>query len=138
MTKRKAGRPKIMTPLVEKSLVLAFMNGYSVQEACRYAGIHRATFYRHLDIHPDFAERVEDAKERPVMMARKTVVEALAKGHTPTAKWYLSRKDPEFSTSNQAFMSATHRQEDAKQAATISRLEHEVRVLTDKLEPKDS
>lgn len=137
MTKRKSGRPKIITPLVEKSLELAFMNGLSAQEACRYAGIHRATFYRHLEKHPDFAERVEAAKERLVNMARKTVVESLAAGHTPTAKWYLARKDPEFSTSNQAFMSATHRQEDARQAANLARLEHQVRVLTDKLESKD-
>ena len=136
MTKRKSGRPKIITPLVEKSLLLAFMNGYSALEACKYAGIHRATFYRHLDTHPDFAERVEDAKERPVMMARKTVVEALAKGHTPTAKWYLSRKDPEFSTSNQAFMSQTHRAEDMKRNAQLARLEHQVRVLSAELDSK--
>ena len=138
MTKRKAGRPKIMTKLVEKSLELAFMNGYTAQEACMYAGIHPATFYRHLETHPDFAERIEDAKEKLVNMARKRVVESIASGHVPTAKWYLSRKDPEFSTSYQAYASATHRHEDAKQAATISRLEHQIRVLTDKLESKDS
>ena len=138
MAKRKAGRPKIITPLVEKSLELAFMNGFSAQEACRYAGIHRATFYRYIETHPDFAERVEAAKARPVNMARKTVIEALAKGHTPTAKWYLSRKDPEFSTSNQAYMSETHRQDDARRAATISRLEHQVRVLSAELESKNS
>ena len=138
MTKRKSGRPKIMTKLVEKSLELAFMNGFSAQEACRYAGIHRATFYRYLEKHPDFAERVAVAKERPMNMARKTVVGAIAAGHLPTSKWLLARKDPEFSTSNQAFMSATHREEDARRAATISRLEHQVRVLSDKLESKDS
>jgi hypothetical protein len=138
MTKRKAGRPKIITPLVEKSLEMAFMNGLSAQEACEYAGIHRATFYRHLETHPDFAERVEIAKERPMNMARQTVVKSLASGHVPTAKWYLSRKDPEFSTSNQAFMSQTHIQEDARRAATISRLEHQVRVLSDQLESKNA
>jgi hypothetical protein len=125
-----------MTPLVEKSLEMAFMNGLSAQEACKYAGIHRATFYRHLEEHPDFAERVEIAKERPMNMARQTVVKAIAAGHVPTSRWLLGRKDPEFSTSNQAFMSATHKQEDARRAATISRLEHQVRVLTDKLESK--
>jgi hypothetical protein len=137
MTKRKAGRPKTITKLVEKSLELAFMNGYSAQAACNYAGIHRATFYRHIEKHPDFAERVEVAKETLVNIARKTVVDSLAT-NTANAKWYLAHKDPEFSTSNQAFMSATHRQEDARRAATISRLEHQVRVLSDKLESKTS
>jgi hypothetical protein len=113
------------------------MNGYSAQEACRYAGIHRATFYRHLEEHPDFAERVEAAKETLVNIARKGVVDAIVAGHISTSRWLLSRQDPEFSTSYQAFMSATHKEEDARQAATISRLEHQVRVLTDKLEPKD-
>lgn len=138
MTKRKAGRPKIITPLVEKSLELAFMHGYSAQEACSYAGIHRATFYRYVDTHPDFAERIEAAKERPMNMARKTVVEAIVKGHIPTSKWYLSRKDPEFSNSNQAIMSQTHRAEDMKRNAQLARLEHKVRVLSAELESKKS
>ena len=130
MTKRKAGRPKIMTKLVEKSLEMAFMNGLSAQQACAYAGIHRATYYRHLETHPDFAERVKIAKERPLNMARQTVVKAIAAGHLPTSRWYLGRNDPEFSTSYQAYASATHRQEDAKRAADIARLEHQVRVLS--------
>jgi hypothetical protein len=136
MTKRKAGRPKIFTPQVEKSLELAFIYGYSTQEACRHAGVHRATFYRYVETHPDFAERVEAAKQTLSLMARKTVVDALASGHTPTAKWYLSRKDPEFSLSNQAYMSTSHRQEDARRIADISRLEHEVRLLSAELESK--
>jgi ACT domain-containing protein len=138
MTKRKAGRPKTITKLVENSLVLAFSNGYNTQEACRHAGIHRATFYRHLETHPDFAERVEAAKETLVNLARKRVVDAIAKGHIPTSRWYLAHKDPEFSTSYQAFMSATHIQEYARRAAIIARLEHQVRVLSDKLEAKST
>ncbi len=96
MGKTKPGRPKIMSRYVESALLQSFMHGLNTSEACDSAGIHRSTFYRYTKAHPEFADRVEIAKTDIVNVARRTVSKKITEGSLSTAKWYLSRKDPEF------------------------------------------
>lgn len=62
--KKSIGRPhkvdyKIMTKLAD-----SIQHNSTITEACRYAGISRDTFYRHLSHKSVFAEKIAQAKDR--------------------------------------------------------------------------
>jgi hypothetical protein len=96
MARKKPGRPKIMSPIAENALLQSFRHGLNVSEACTSAGIHRATFYRHIENSPEFEIQVGAAKTEAIIMARYTIVKEIEAGNLSVAKWYLSRKDPDF------------------------------------------
>lgn len=85
------GRPTVMTPEVVNKLEEVFALGGTDSEACFYAGISKQTLYNYQEINPDFIDRKEALKERPVLLARQTVVKAM-KDDPLTARWYLERK----------------------------------------------
>ena len=87
------GRPTVMTDLVLKKLEEAFAWGCSDKEACIYADISEKTLYNYQDKNEDFLQRKELLKERPVLLARKTVVENLEKNPNLALK-FLERKAP--------------------------------------------
>lgn len=91
------GRPTVMTSNVLLKLEQAFAIDASIREACSYAEIAVNTFYMYLREHPDFQERIDELRERPILKARQTIVSNL---NTPDhAKWYIERKSKkEFST----------------------------------------
>lgn len=61
--KRPVGRlPKVNYRVIIK-LADAIQHNASVTEACRYTGISRDTFYRHLHSEPVFAEKMAVAKD---------------------------------------------------------------------------
>lgn len=83
-------RPTVVTPEVVMKLEQAFAIDASVTEACSYADISRNTFYEWLKANPEYQDRIDELRERPVLKARQTVVKSL---DTPSsAQWYLSRK----------------------------------------------
>lgn len=83
-------RPTVVTPEVVTKLEHAFAIDSSVEEACSYADISRNTFYEHLKRNPQFQDRIDELRQRPVLKARQTVVQAL--DQPSHAHWYLSRK----------------------------------------------
>ena len=96
--KRPVGKPTKMDELTLKKLEEAFSIGASDKEACFYAGISHQTLYNYQEKHPEYVDRKEALKERPVLMARQTVMNNLATD-VDVAKWYLERKrKAEFST----------------------------------------
>lgn len=90
MAKSNAGRPTVMTELTLKKLEEAFAYGASDNEACFYADISHQTLYDYQKKHPEFIERKEALKERPILTARQTVIDNLS--DTKNAQWYLERK----------------------------------------------
>lgn len=72
----------------------AFGTGSSVSEACIFAGISRDTYYRWSKEYPELSDRFELLKQRPILLARQTVVENLKKDVKLAFK-YLERKVPE-------------------------------------------
>lgn len=93
------GRPTVMTPKVIEKLEEAFAWGCTDIEACLWADIATPTLYLYQEKHPEFIERKASLKERPVLLARKAVVNAIKKGDRITAMQYLERKrKDEFST----------------------------------------
>ena len=90
-TKRPVGRPSVMTPEVLRKLEEAFAIGASDLEACFYADISKTALYEYQKDNPQFTERKEKLKEKPVLLARQTVLKAM-ETDPATARWYLERK----------------------------------------------
>lgn len=83
-------------PFVVKKLVEAFEKSYSVTEACQYAGIDRGTYYNWIEQVDGFDEIIEEAKSRPLKLAKDVIRDALIANDVSTAKWYAERRDPDF------------------------------------------
>lgn len=91
--KNKGGRPTIMTDDTIKKLEEVFALGGSDSEACFYANISKQTLYNYQKEHPEFVDRKEALKEKPILKARQTVVKAL--DDPKDAQWFLERKRKE-------------------------------------------
>lgn len=88
----KAGRKSILDtdPIVVSKLESAFAIGADVSLACAHAGISRQTYYEFIRKNPEFADRYELIRKKPILKALNTVVGGLE--DVNTAKWYLERK----------------------------------------------
>lgn len=87
---RKVGRPTVITPQILAKLEEVFAIGGTDAEAIFYADISKDAFYDYQKEHPEFSERKEKLKERPILKARKTIVQSL--DQPEHAKWYMERK----------------------------------------------
>ena len=84
------GRPTKMTDETIMKLEQAFAIDATVEEACSYADISRNTFYVWLKENPEYQDRIDELRQRPILKARQTVVKSL---ETPEgARWYMERK----------------------------------------------
>jgi hypothetical protein len=97
--KEGSGRPAIFDlsqPLIEdpkfKKLLEAFKMDCTVEEACTYADIKKGTFYDYISKNPEFSEEIESARQWPVLLARKTILNAIMKGSREASQFYLERK----------------------------------------------
>lgn len=97
VTRRKgAGRPSVMTDEVIRKLEEAFAFGASDGEACFYAGIGKTSLYEYQNNHPEFTERKEALKEKPVLLARQTVVKSLSLDPEMAMKYLKAKRKAEF------------------------------------------
>lgn len=88
--KHAGGRPPSITVDVVNKLEQAFSLGCTDSEACLYADISRQTLYNYEAKHPEFIDRKATLKEKPFLLARKTIIEDCK---TPEgARWYMERK----------------------------------------------
>jgi len=95
--KRKKNGRKIMDGEEQKvvaKLEQAFSIGCSDTEACLYANISRSTLDRYCKRNPLFKDRKELLKDKPCLIARKSVVEALP-NDPKLALEYLTKKKPQ-------------------------------------------
>lgn len=83
-------KPKKIDEATLQNLEQAFALGASDLEACFYAKITHKELRDYLKEHPDFADRREILKQRPLLEARQTIVKAL-KEDPQMALEYLSR-----------------------------------------------
>lgn len=65
----------------------------TVKEACDYAWISTVSYNNHKKSNPDFAIRVERAKQFPKMMARAAVMKRISQWDAKTALEYLKLRD---------------------------------------------
>lgn len=71
------GRPTVVDEVTLQKLEEAFSLGCTDLEACLFANISKSTLYNYQNEHPEFVERKEDLKEKPVLKARTAVVKSL-------------------------------------------------------------
>ena len=90
ITKADVGRPTVMTQDTLNKLEEVWAIGGTDLEAIFYADISHQTLYDYQEKHPEFIERKEKLKERPILKARQTIVKSL--DEPEHAKWYLERK----------------------------------------------
>jgi hypothetical protein len=93
-----AGRPTKMTPETVKKLEEAFAIGASDGEACFYADISRETLNNYQNANPQFLDRKNALKERPVLLARQTVIKAIETDHDLAFKFLERKRRKEFAT----------------------------------------
>jgi len=83
-----------MTEETINKLESVFGMGGTDREACFYANISQQTLYDYQKNHPEFIERKEALKNKPILKARQIVVQSL--DDPKNAQWYLERRDPDF------------------------------------------
>lgn len=105
MTKRKpksqhkpAWRPSEMSEQKVKKLEEAFSLDCSIWEACFYADISKQTYYNRLETKPELVDRFNALREKPVLIARQTVVKALTTQPDIALKYLERKRKDEFST----------------------------------------
>ena len=87
---RSVGRPTVITQEVIRKLEEVFAIDGSVEEACFYADIGKTAFFEWQKRNPEYAERFEALRQKPVLKARETVIKDLV--NPSGAQWYLTRK----------------------------------------------
>lgn len=98
MQKRKAWRPSEMTEEKINKLEYVFALDWTVKEACFYAGISHETYYNWLEKTPWLVERFEALREKPVLLARESVIKHFTKNPEIALKYLERKKKTEFST----------------------------------------
>lgn len=63
----------------------------TIDESVFYADISRDSYYRYLDAHPEIRNRLDSLRQRPVLLARQTVIKKLSESYQ-NAMDYLKRK----------------------------------------------
>lgn len=122
--KREPGRPSDLTPTTKTKLIGSLLAGNHREPACRYAGVHPATFYRWLEKgaaqttgqYREFRDAVEAAEAEVEIRAVQQWQKAMGKSWE-AARSYLATKYPE-RWSQRVLVTVTNELTDA-----ISRLE---------------
>ena len=70
----KGGRPTVMTTYTVDRLRDAFSMDCTDAEACCYAEISMTTLYEYQKKHPGFADKKQLLKQKPYLIARKSVI----------------------------------------------------------------
>jgi len=94
LTKSNAGRPSAMTQEVVAKLESVFSLGVDDTKAIRYAGVDPSTYYRHYQANPDFAIRMQKAKDYSRIAAGSVVMDAVKNRNLKAAMWWLEKKYP--------------------------------------------
>lgn len=89
------GRPTVVDEAVVAKLLDAFAIGCTDAQACAYANISEATYYRHLNSNRTFESEVISAKQYPHILAKSTVVESMRSGNGKLALDWLKLREPE-------------------------------------------
>ena len=94
------GRPTDFTPETINKLEQAFAIDSTVEEACSYAEISRQTFYDWMKKNPQFSDRIEELRQKPLLKARQTVVQKLGESYSNSMDYLKRKRKLEFGDSS--------------------------------------
>ena len=77
-------------------LRVGFSKGYTVVQACLYAGISSKSYYRLFGENESLVTEFKDLRETPTLLAKDALFNALTEGDMNAAKYQLDRKDDEY------------------------------------------
>lgn len=112
-----------MTPDVLGKLEDAFMNAFTDEMACLYAGIHKDTLYEYCKKNPAFSERKEVLKITPDMAAQKTLIKDLE--NIGGARWWAERRMGHFIPKSKVELSGRVQTQDVTQDAAQQKIKEE-------------
>ena len=78
--------------IIEECLM---MDG-TIEDACIYAGISVASYYHHRNTNPDFARRMDLARQYPKMVARAAIQRRIRQWDARTAMEFLKLRDKQY------------------------------------------
>jgi hypothetical protein len=94
ITQSTVGRPTIRTEETVKKLEEILKLGASDLAACAYAGISRETFYSWIKDDDEFSDRIDNARNYPIIAARNVIVTSIIRDkNVDSAKWYIEKHD---------------------------------------------
>ena len=76
-------------------------------EACFFADISKTALYDYQNRHPEFTERKEALKERPVLLARKAVINSFDEDSNLAFNYLKNKRSDEFSEKKQTELSGS-------------------------------
>ena len=82
--------------IIEECLM---MDG-TIEDACIYAGISVASYYNHRSSNPDFARRMDLARQFPKMVARAAIQRRIRQWDAKTAMEFLKLRDKQYKPDN--------------------------------------
>lgn len=105
-----SGRPTVMTPDVLGKLEDAFMNAFTDEMACLYAGIHRDTLYAYCQENPAFSDRKETLKMTPDLRAQQTIIKDI--DNVGGARYWAEHRMAQFMPTTKVIVGGTLKTED--------------------------
>ena len=95
------GRPETITPKIQLLLLQAFSMGCTDKQALAFCAkngyiIPESTFYAYIDRHKDFKSKRDAAKENPILLAKGSVLNALANDPKLALEYLKSKCSREF------------------------------------------
>lgn len=84
-------------PEVIKKLEEAFEMDCSIDEVCFYAGISVQTYYNWIKKNPELLERLEQLRQKPFILARKTIISGIQENPELALKYMERKRKSEFS-----------------------------------------
>src|SRR3990167_6178255 len=91
---KRNGRPPVIDETVLGKLEDAFMNAFTDEMACLYAGINPDTLYEYCKKHPKFTERKERLKITPNLRAQQVIIKDIE--NVGGARYWAERRMREF------------------------------------------
>lgn len=97
-TPKKIGRPTKMTPDVVAKLSEGFQHDFTVEEACRFAGISKDAYYDERKRNPAFGDEMDRAQDFPLILAKNRMfsyIKSQRDGYGALALKFLERRQRE-------------------------------------------
>jgi cob(I)alamin adenosyltransferase len=89
---KKAGRPSVITEETVQKLEEAFRIDATTDEACRYAGIARSTYYDWYGKDKNFRTKMDSAQDYLFLLAKRNWTEAIQNKDKAASMDYLKRR----------------------------------------------
>lgn len=100
--------PAALTPAVRELLLEAWSWEWPDTKACIHAGLSRNQLAHALKVDATLKETRDLLKQSPQLNARRNIAQVIEMGDIRASKWFLERRDAEFSTKQEVSVMHTH------------------------------